>query len=133
MGRNRGTRASRSKIGDSTKPAPEKKEDPLNALIDQDLLERVGPAIAYARERSEDSSWPIGLCVAWALRQDVSEALVLYARHRVGLGVREVDGWREAKKALRRALVDARIEATCLRPDNGERIPIGASVDRSAH
>ncbi len=83
---------------DSAEPGSEKKEDPLlKALIDRDLEEGMGPATAYARQLSEDPFWPIGLCVAWALRPDVSEAVELYARHRVGLGVREVDGWREAQ------------------------------------
>jgi hypothetical protein len=110
-------------IGDATKPALGMK-DPLNALINQDLLKRMGPAIAWAREKSEAPSWPIWLCVAWALCPIISEPVVLYARHRVGLGVRVVDRWREVQKTLLRALVNGRIGATGVSPAKGERVPM---------
>jgi hypothetical protein len=113
-------------LGDLTGPAAKEEGDPLKAVIDWDLKECTGSATAYAREKSEEPFWPIGLCVAWALRPDVSEAIVLYARHRVGLGVRKVDGWREAQAMLLRALVDARIKASGLRPNEGKRVFVPA-------
>src|SRR5271155_1298678 len=86
-------------IIESGEPEREKKEDSLlRILVDRDLKERMGPVVARARQRSEDPFWPIGLCVAWVLGRGRSEAVRAYAQHRVGLGVREVDGWREARR-----------------------------------
>lgn len=107
-------------------PALGQKEDLLIAQIEWDLKEHMRIPTDYARERSKEPFWPIGLCVAWALRPNVSEAAVLYARHRVGLGIREVNGWREAQATLLRALVEARIEASGVRADDGKRVPVPA-------
>ena len=111
----------------SAEPGAERKEGPLlRARIDRDLKEGMGPATAFARQLSEDPFWPIGLCIAWALRPDVAEAVELYARHRVGLGVREVDSWREAQATLVRALAGKRIEASGVRPEERLRASIPA-------
>jgi hypothetical protein len=111
-------------IADSNAPPSRKKEDLLHAQIDRDLEEPLGAALAYAREKSKEPFWPIGLCVAWALRADVTEAVVLYARHRVGLGVREVESWRQAQLTLIRALAGAQVEASGMRPDDGKRVSV---------
>jgi hypothetical protein len=108
-------------------PEREKKKDSLlRTLVDRDLEERMGAPVARARQRSEDPFWPVGLCIAWVLGRGRSEAVELYARHRVGLGVREVDGWREAQTAVLRALASGRIKASGFRPQDGVRVPVQA-------
>jgi hypothetical protein len=113
-------------IADSKEPPSGKKEDLLHAQIDQDLEDRMGPATAYAREKSKEPFWPIGLCVAWVLHPDISEAAMLFARHRMGLGVREVDGWREAQATIKNALAGAQVKASAIGPDDGKRVPVPA-------
>jgi hypothetical protein len=112
-------------------PEREKKKDSLlRTLVDRDLKERMGAPVARARQRSEDPFWPVGLCIAWVLARGRSEAVELYARHRVGLGVREVDGWREAQTAVLRALASGRIKASGFRPQDGVRVPVEGHARR---
>lgn len=80
----------------------------------------------YAQRLSEDPFWPIGLCVAYVLGGDPSEATQLYARHRLGNGVIHVDGWVGARTSLLRALTAGKIEALGVRRDNDQRVLIPA-------
>ena len=97
----------------------------IKALIDRDLGERTGAAIAYAREQLEGPYWPIGLCIAWIMSADPDAAVELYARHRVGMELTPVDGWGEAQMKLVRELKAGHVEAWGNRSEGGERVAIG--------
>jgi hypothetical protein len=105
----------------------EDKEDPrLKALIVRDLEKGMGVNKKYADKLIGDAFWPIGLCVAWVLGGDPSEAAQLYARHRLGMGVIHVDDWVRARTSLLRALTGGKIEARGVRPDDDQRVSIPA-------
>jgi hypothetical protein len=105
----------------------EDNEDPhLKALIARDLEKGMGVAKKYADKLIGDAFWPIGLCVAWVLGGDPSEAAQLYARHRLGMGVIHVDDWVRARTSLLRALTEGKIEALGVRPDDDPRVSIPA-------
>jgi len=103
----------------------EKNVDPrVIELIDRDLKEGVSTAEAHARQQIENPYWPIGLCVAWMLGRGQSEAVRLYARHRLGMEVRQVEGWADARTKLLYALAGGQIEAWGVRPKDGPRVMI---------
>jgi hypothetical protein len=105
----------------------EDKEDPrLKALIVRDLENGMVVNKKHADKLMGDPFWPIGLCVAWVLGGDPSEAAELYARHRLGMGVIHVDGWVRARTSLLRALTGGKIEARGVRPNDDQRVSIPA-------
>ena len=112
---------------DPADPEVEDKVDPfVKGLVARDLEKGMGAMMVYAQRLSEDPFWPIGLCVAWVLGGDPSEATQLYARHRLGNGVIHVDGWVGARTSLLRALTAGKIEALGVRPDDDQRVSIPA-------
>ncbi len=105
----------------------EDNEDPyFKALIARDLEKGMGMAKKYADKLIGDPFWPIGLCVAWVLGRDPSEAAQLYARRRLGMSVIHVDDWVRARTSLLRALTRGKIEALGVRPDDDQRLSIPA-------
>jgi hypothetical protein len=120
-------RVSLEKVAEPQQFWIEDNEDPyLKALIARDLEKGMGVAKKYADKLIGDSFWPIGLCVAWVLGGDPSEAAQLYARHRLGMGVIHVDDWVRARTSLLRALTAGKIEALGVRPDDDQRVSIPA-------
>src|ERR1700722_5219252 len=120
-------RVSLEKVAEPQQFWIEDNEDPyLKALIARDLEKGMGVAKKYADKLIGDSFWPIGLCVAWVLGGDPSEAAQLYARHRLGMGVIHVDDWVRGRTSLLRALTGGKIEARGVRPDDDQRVSIPA-------
>lgn len=104
---------------------PPKREDPVfKALLEHDLNEGMGVALAYARAQAGKPHWPIGLCIAWVHAREEEEATSLYARHRVGTELRPIDGWPAACASVQHALMAGRIQGFGLCSDGSNRIAI---------
>lgn len=113
-------------VNDPEQDRGDKVDPVIKAQVALGLENAMRSMMIYAQRLSEEPLWPIGLCVAWVLRQDASEVVGLYARHRLGIGVIAVDGWVDARRSLLRGLAAGKIGATGFSHEGGGRASIPA-------
>jgi hypothetical protein len=107
-----------------------------NANLEVRRWSAVRATIVFARRQSDKPFWPLGLCIAWLMSQDLVQAVKLFARLRLGLQY-DRDEWATARTKLMNRLGEGRIQAFGLPPRERKRIEISAvewmdSVDHAA-
>jgi hypothetical protein len=113
-------------VGDDEKGRESKIKPDIEALVERNFAEGKSTALAHAHRESEESFWPIGLCIAWVLKRGRSPAVEVYAHHRLWMGVRQIEGWAGARTELIRALQAGRVTAIGICIESGKRAPLRA-------
>jgi hypothetical protein len=96
-----------------------------NANLEVRRWSAVRATIVFARRQSDKPFWPLGLCIAWLMSQDLVQAVKLFARLRLGLQY-DRDEWATARTKLMNRLGEGRIQAFGLPPRERKRIEISA-------
>jgi hypothetical protein len=75
--------------------------DPASPDANREMsgLSGVRATIEYARRQSDKPYWPLGLCIAWVISQDLVEAVKLFARRRLALQY-DRNEWANARTEL---------------------------------
>ena len=96
-----------------------------NANLEVRRWSAVRATIVFGRRQSDKPFWPLGLCIAWVMSQDLVHAVKLFARRRLGLQY-DRDEWATARTKLMNRLGEGRIQAFGLTPRERKRIEISA-------
>jgi hypothetical protein len=101
------------------------KIDPkVEALVERNLAEGKRATFARADRETEESFWPIGLCIAWVLKRGRAQAVEAYVQHRLEMGIRKNEDWAKARTELIRALQSGAVTAVGIRIESGKRTSI---------
>jgi hypothetical protein len=116
-------------VGRGASGADPKGWDPSEAMDATDAqpsrVSGVRATIVFARQQSDRPHWPLGLCIAWVMSQDLAQGVKLFIRRRLGLQY-DRDQWASARTKLMNRLGEGCIQAFGLQRSEGKRVEISA-------
>jgi hypothetical protein len=97
------------------------KIDPFRAFVERNLVEGLPAILTYARQQEGSGFWPLGLCIAWVLGRELSQAAEIFARHRAGME-HGPGSWPEALDEVVRGLQAGTLVAVGIRTATDVRV-----------